>query len=268
MKLNEGKWKEPGHCPARRMRVRGWVHDRAGEQRRGTLHIGELCFEASEAAVLEAEVRPGGGEPFVQGPVVGGELAYSLFEGGVLGRDALGGLLAPFGFEVADLAHEFPETGALLDDLGPGGLEGVLGVECPFPPGCLLRGAGGGQVLGLAGAVAGDGGGDGGACAGVGVEEGAGDCCPAGEGCDGDRGFLAAHPRDGVADAQERGLAGGPAGREGGRGLVLAACGVIHAAGCTGSPCAAWFPSPSWSSWLPARARSEARNAVFQTRSK
>ena len=53
-------------------------------------------------------------EPLVQGPVVGGELPYSLFEGGVLGGDALDGLLGPLGFQVPDLAEEFADAGALL----------------------------------------------------------------------------------------------------------------------------------------------------------
>src|SRR6266699_2692154 len=43
----------------------------------------ELGFEVGEAAVLEPHVRPGCLQPFVQGPVVGGELPYSLLEGGV-----------------------------------------------------------------------------------------------------------------------------------------------------------------------------------------
>jgi hypothetical protein len=46
--------------------------------------FGKLGFEVGDAAVLELHVRPCGFEPLVQGPVVGGELPYSLFEGGVL----------------------------------------------------------------------------------------------------------------------------------------------------------------------------------------
>ena len=77
-------------------------------------------------------------EPFVEGAVVGGELADALFEGGVLGGDALDRVLGPLGFQVADLAEEFADAGALGEDLGVGGLERVLGVECAFPPGRLV----------------------------------------------------------------------------------------------------------------------------------
>src|SRR5260370_12093309 len=56
----------------------------------------ELGFEVGEAAVLEPHVRPGCLQPFVQSPVVGGELAYPLLEGGVLGGDARDGMLWPF----------------------------------------------------------------------------------------------------------------------------------------------------------------------------
>jgi hypothetical protein len=57
-----------------------------------------------------------------------------LFEGGVLGGDPLNGVLGPFGLQVADLAEEFADAGSLVEDLGVGGFEGVLGVERPFPP--------------------------------------------------------------------------------------------------------------------------------------
>lgn len=63
-----------------------------------------------------------------------------MLEGGVLGGDPLDGLLGPLGFEVADLAKEFADAGALGQDLGVGGLESVLGVWCPFAPGCLAFG--------------------------------------------------------------------------------------------------------------------------------
>src|SRR6266571_1788094 len=81
---------------------------------------GDLCFEVCKVPVLEPQVRPGGFESFVQGPVVGGELPYSLLEGGVLGGDALDGLLGPFGFQVPDLTQEISDAGALRDDLGVG----------------------------------------------------------------------------------------------------------------------------------------------------
>ena len=89
---------------------------------------------------MEAQVGAGGFESFVQGPVVGGELPYSLFEVGVLGGDALDGSLGPFGLQVPDLAEELAEPGALLEDLGVRGFEGVLGVEGAFPPGRFLLG--------------------------------------------------------------------------------------------------------------------------------
>ena len=84
---------------------------------------------------MEAQVRACGLEPFVQGAVVGGELADTLFEGGVLGGDALDGLFGPLGLKVADLAHELADQCALLEDLRVRGLERVLGVESPLTPG-------------------------------------------------------------------------------------------------------------------------------------
>lgn len=85
--------------------------------------IGNLGFEIGDATVLEAEVGARGLEPFVEGAVVGRQLADPLFEGGVLGGDPLEGLLGPFGLQVAELAEEFAETDALGEDLGVGGLE-------------------------------------------------------------------------------------------------------------------------------------------------
>jgi hypothetical protein len=49
--------------------------------------------------------------------------------------------LSPLGFQVADLAEELADAGALGEDLGVGGLEGVLGVQCPLPPGRLRSSA-------------------------------------------------------------------------------------------------------------------------------
>ena len=146
----------------------------------------DLGFEVGEAAVLEPHVRPGCFQPFVQGPVVGGELPYSLFERAVLGGDVLDGLLGPFGLQVPDLAQEFSDAGALRDDLGVGGLQGVFGVERAFPPGRFLPGVLGGQVLGSPRAVLGRGAGYGGPGLRVVVEEGAGDSCAPGDGSDGD----------------------------------------------------------------------------------
>jgi hypothetical protein len=99
------------------------------------LRIGEPGFEVGDAAVLESEIGSGGFESFVEGAVVGADLAHALFERGVLRGNSLDGILCPFGFQVADAAEEFADTGALGEDLGVGGLERGLGVECPFPPG-------------------------------------------------------------------------------------------------------------------------------------
>jgi hypothetical protein len=82
--------------------------------------VGELCFEVGDALVVEAEVVPGGLESLVEGAVAGGELADALLAGGVLGGDAGDGLLGPLGFEVADLAEEPGDAGALGEDLGVG----------------------------------------------------------------------------------------------------------------------------------------------------
>ena len=87
---------------------------------------------------METQVGTGGLEPFVEGPVVGGELADSLLERGVLGGDPLDGLFGPLGLQVADLAEELADAGALGDDLGVGGFEGVLGVQRPLTPGRFL----------------------------------------------------------------------------------------------------------------------------------
>jgi hypothetical protein len=84
---------------------------------------------------LEAQVRAGGFESFVECAAVGGELTDTLFEGGVLGGDPLDVILCPFGFQVTDLAEEFANTGALGADLGVSCLERVLGVESPLTPG-------------------------------------------------------------------------------------------------------------------------------------
>jgi hypothetical protein len=48
--------------------------------------------------------------------VLGGELTDALFQGRVLGRDALNRILVPFGFQVADAAEEFADAGALGAD--------------------------------------------------------------------------------------------------------------------------------------------------------
>jgi hypothetical protein len=74
-------------------------------------------------------------EPFFEGPVLGRELADTLLEGGVLGRDAGDGVFRPLGFEVADLAEETADAGSLGRNLGMGGFQGVLGVQRSLPPG-------------------------------------------------------------------------------------------------------------------------------------
>jgi hypothetical protein len=43
----------------------------------------------------------------------------------------------PFGLQIADLAEECTDAGALGEDLAMGGVEGVLGTECPLAPGRL-----------------------------------------------------------------------------------------------------------------------------------
>lgn len=93
-----------------------------------------MCFEVGDAAVLEAQVGPGGVESFIEGAVVGGELVNTLLERGVLRADALNPVLGPVRFEVTDAAEEFADACALGDDLGGGGLEPVLGVERPLTP--------------------------------------------------------------------------------------------------------------------------------------
>jgi hypothetical protein len=94
-----------------------------------------LCFEVGDALVVEAEVLSCGLEFLLEGAVPGGERADALLERGVLGGDPLDGFLGPFGLQVADLAEELADTGALGEDLGVGGLERVFGVQCAFPIG-------------------------------------------------------------------------------------------------------------------------------------
>src|SRR5260370_20435489 len=181
----------------------------------------ELGFEVGDAPVLDPQVRPRGFEPLVQGPVVGGELPYSLFEGGVLGGDALDGLLRPLGFQVPDLAEEFADPGALLDDLGVGGFQRVFGVEGAFPPGRFLPGVLSGPIAGLPEAAGLGGGGHRGSGFGVAVEKGAGDARPPADCGDGDPRLLTAHPGECVVNASECGLGAAAARRESGCGLRL-----------------------------------------------
>jgi hypothetical protein len=69
------------------------------------------------------------------------QLADSLPEGGVLGGDPLDGFLGPLVLQVADLAEEFADAGALGEEFGVSGLERVLGVQRAFAPGRLALAA-------------------------------------------------------------------------------------------------------------------------------
>ena len=100
-----------------------------------------------------------------------------MLERGVLGGDALDGFLGPLGLQIPDLAQEVSDAGALRDDLGMGGLQGVFGVEGAFPPGRFLLGVLGGQIPGSPRAVLGRGAGYDGPGLRVAVEKGAGDSC-------------------------------------------------------------------------------------------
>ncbi|WP_333764300.1 hypothetical protein [Streptomyces sp. IBSBF 2390] len=73
-----------------------------------------------------------------------GELSYLSLEGGVLGVDPLQSPLRQVVFEVADLAEEFGDVGALDADLALGLGECLFGVEGSFSPGRLWRTAVGG----------------------------------------------------------------------------------------------------------------------------
>ncbi|MCX5562974.1 hypothetical protein [Streptomyces sp. NBC_00038] len=81
---------------------------------------------------MEAEIGAGCLEALVKGAVLGGELAGTLLEGGVLSGDPWDGLLGPLSFHVTDLTEEFADAGALGEDLRVGSLEGGLGVEYAF----------------------------------------------------------------------------------------------------------------------------------------
>ncbi|MFC7592216.1 hypothetical protein ACFQYP_57185 [Nonomuraea antimicrobica] len=99
-----------------------------------------MGFEVGDAPILEPDVGSGRLKAFVECAVLGGELTDTLPEGGVLGGDPDDGLLSPFGFQIADLAEEFGDAGALGRDLGVGGLESVFSVQSPFSPGCFALG--------------------------------------------------------------------------------------------------------------------------------
>jgi hypothetical protein len=99
--------------------------------------LGDLCFEVGDAPVQEAAGGAGGVEAFAQCAVLAGELADAVVQGGVLRGDALRGAGAEGCFEVADRSGELADPAALGQDLGVRVAEGVLGVECSFPPGGL-----------------------------------------------------------------------------------------------------------------------------------
>jgi hypothetical protein len=73
-----------------------------------------LCFELGDAPVGELVVGACGLQPFCEGSVVGGQLADALLERGVLGGDALDGLVGEFAFGVAELAEQLPDAVALV----------------------------------------------------------------------------------------------------------------------------------------------------------
>ena len=207
---------------------------------------GELRFEVGDALVVEPEVVPGGLEPLVEGAVVGGELADALFEGGVLGGDPGDGLFGPLGLQVSDLAEELADAGPLGEDLGVGGLECVLGVQRPLPPGRLLLVVLGGEHLDAPLSGLGQHGRDCGPGVRVAVEEGPGHVCPPADGGDGDLGLLPAEAGDRVVDALEGGL---------GCALACGECGCgAHAQASSMSSLASSSP--------PGAARSVARKAV------
>ena len=104
----------------------GWSAGGAG--------VGKPGFEVGDTPVLEVQVGAGSLEAFVQGAVVGGELADTLLECGVLGGDAVDRVLGPFGFQVADTAEQLADPCPLDHDLVVRGLERVLSVECTFGP--------------------------------------------------------------------------------------------------------------------------------------
>jgi hypothetical protein len=234
-----------------------------GLRRSGRGAVEELRFELGGAPVGEAQVGAGGLQPLIEGPVVGGELAEALFEGGVLGGDPLDGFLGPLGLQVADLAKEFTDAGALGGDLGVGGLERVLGVECPLAPGRLGFVVGVDERLDPPLAGFGYGSGDCGSGLGIVVEEGAGNPGPAGDGSDAGPGLLAAKTGDGVVNAPDGVLGGAAAGRQGGGRAGFRDCVGLHGRASPSALCS-WAYSVSWSS--PASARSAARKAMFQTR--
>jgi hypothetical protein len=68
------------------------------------LRIRDVGFEVGDARSWKRRFEPGRFQPLVLGAGVGGELAEALLECGVLGGDAVDGILSPFGFQVADVA--------------------------------------------------------------------------------------------------------------------------------------------------------------------
>lgn len=97
----------------------------------------QLRFEAGDALVEEAVVGAGGLQLVFRCTLVAGELAEPLLECGVLGGEPLERVVVALVLGIAELAEQFADAGALGADLGVSGLEGLLGVERPLPPGCL-----------------------------------------------------------------------------------------------------------------------------------
>jgi hypothetical protein len=97
--------------------------------------LGEFGFEVGDALVEESVVLACGLEAFAKPLVVLRGLAQLVFQGGVFGDESLDGVFGEVEFKVSDLAEELPDAGPLGSDLGGGGFEGVLGVECAFFPG-------------------------------------------------------------------------------------------------------------------------------------
>jgi hypothetical protein len=148
--------------------------------------FGEFGFEVGDALVEESVVLACGLEAFLKPLVVLRSLAQPVFQGGVLGDESLDGVFGEVEFKVSDLAEELPDAGPLGSDLGAGGFEGVLGVECPFFPGAGGLDCPAFLILGLQCWRLLGGCGEEGAGCGVLVEERAGDVGAASDGCGGD----------------------------------------------------------------------------------
>jgi hypothetical protein len=135
-------------------------------------------------------------EAFLQGPVLRGEFAGALVQGGVAGAEAPNGVKRLVGFEIADAAEHVRDGLSLGSDLAMGHLEGVLRVACPLPPRLVLGGL---AVVGVSAtaSAAFDGVADSLTGTGVLVKEGAGHAGSVGDGGEGYGAPLALKPVDG-----------------------------------------------------------------------